>query len=127
LAGAFGHRDAILLYAAPLADELESVHGFEGANENRVGVSFRGDDDVEGPIHAVEEKHVGMSGRTEHGFGASRPLAACTVCGEIFRPSIRLALDDSSGSRSFGRTVYEDGANQFRRNLEHFAIVKRAR
>src|SRR5260370_7778202 len=55
---------------APLRHELEAFDGLERANQNRVRVAFSRHDDVEGPARSIKEVHVGVSGWTEHGFGA---------------------------------------------------------
>lgn len=122
-----GQGDGMLLYASPLAHEVDAMNGLDCAHEDGVGASFGGDDDVEGPVHSVQKKHVGVSGWTEHGLGASCPSATDAVCREIFRPAVGFALDDPSGRRSFGRTMHEDRANELGRDVEDFAIVERTR
>lgn len=109
------------------AHEVEPVHGFERAHKDRMGMSFRSDNDVEGPVHSVKQKHVGSSGRTKHGFGSLRTSTSGAVRRAIFRASIRFTLDDPTCGRSFGRTMHEDGSDELGGDVEHFAIVEGAR
>lgn len=101
-AWAVGQDRAVLFHFASFAHQVEAVDGFEGSDEDGVGATFGSDDDVEGPIYAVQEEHVGPSRRTEHGFCASSSSASCAVGGQVFGASIRFAFDDSSGGRTFG-------------------------
>ncbi len=112
---------------ASCAHEIKSKHGLDRSHEYGVRIARSGHDDVESPVHAVQEEHVGMSSRTEHGFGSSRTSAASAVSGKVFGASIRFALDDASCGGSFRRTMHEDGADERWSDLENFAVVKRAR
>jgi len=123
-AGAVRQDRAVLFHSASFAHQVEAMDGFDGADEDGVGVSFGRDDHVERPIYAVEEEHIGASRWTEHGFRASRSSASCAVGGQVFGSSIRFAFDDSSGGRTFRRTMDEDGADEFGGDVEDFSIVK---
>lgn len=126
-AGAVGERGAMRVDPAPLGHEVQSMDGFDGAYEDRVGLSARSNDDVERPVHAVQEKHVGVSWWAEHGFGASRTSAACAVRREIFRAPIRFALDDAACRRAIARSMHEDRSNQGGGDVENVAVVKGTR
>lgn len=109
------------------AHEVEAMQGFDRAHKDRMWMSFSSNDDVEGPVHSVEQKHVGSSGRTEHRFGSLRTSTSGAVCRAIFRASIRFTLDDPTCRRSFGRTMHEDGSDELGGDVEDFAIVEGAR
>ena len=110
----------------PLRHELEAFDGLERANQNRVRVAFFRHDDVEGPARSIKEVHVGVSGWTEHGFGAFG-AAFRAVRREIGGTAVRFDFDDPSRGHAVRCSMYENFSDAIARDGENGARVERPR
>ena len=92
---------------APRGHQLEPGDGLERADEDGVRLAVAGDDDVESPVHPVDEVDVRVARRPEHRLGA-RGASFGAVCGKVSRAAVGLGLDDAPGGDAFGRVVHEE-------------------
>ena len=82
--------------------------------------------DVEAPVHAVDEIDVRDAGRPEHDVGSRRPAAGRMAC-QIFRSDVRFSFDDTPGQKPVARLSDQVFADQTAGDVERRAIEVRAR
>lgn len=102
------------------AHPFEAGKRLQGADQHAVAGQVAAADGVAVPVHAIDEIHVQMPGRTEHG-GVARGLAAEGVGGRIQRAAIGLYFDDAPAATINGR---QDLVEQFGRHHARIALVE---
>ena len=103
--------------------EIESGHGFEGADEQASGLAFGFARDVQAVMESVDEVDVGATGWAEENFVALGD-AAIGVCGGIGDAEIGFDLDDASGAKLFPFAADEEFAEKIWRDLARIANVE---
>jgi len=109
-------------FRTPPPHQINSNHRLSRPDEHTSRLALRLGYQIQAFVHAVNEVDVRMAGWSEDDAGAIRN-AASRVRGQIVTSKISLGFDDHPSRAS----VYQDLSEQFARNFDGVAIVKRAR
>ena len=111
--GGAGTKLSIQLEPSAASHLIEAGDGLECANQTRRGHFLSVRDDVEAPMHPVDEIHVGVTAVEPHGGISLRAAAVVAMAGAIGNTKVGLDLDDAAGELlSVGKAPHENVTEQ---------------
>ena len=116
-----GRGVAVRLQAASPRHRRQSKHWLHGAKQHAAGLAFRHAGNIQAVVIAVNEVHVGVSGRPEED-GIARSAAGVSVRRRIFGSEIGFVFDDTASEQRASFAADQQLAQQLASHGHRIAI-----